>query len=83
MKQAIGTVFSACICIVAGFSPQLLPSRSSGLAFNGPNYEAQWQVPSLNLTSVPSEDFINLVHPAYPNHAVRIKRSHFCDPTVK
>jgi hypothetical protein len=36
-----------------------------------------------NLASVTSEDsFTTLSHARFPHHAVRIKKSDFCDPTV-
>ncbi|KAL5513246.1 hypothetical protein ACEPAH_3644 [Sanghuangporus vaninii] len=37
----------------------------------------------MHLSSVQStETFITLLHPRFPNHQVRIKKSDFCDPTV-
>ncbi|KAF9246868.1 peptidase S10 serine carboxypeptidase [Melanogaster broomeanus] len=36
-----------------------------------------------NLSSIQSEEsFTALSHPRFPNHAIRIKKSTFCDPTV-
>ncbi len=37
----------------------------------------------LHLSSLQSENFIALSHPKYPAHSLRIKKSNFCDPTVK
>jgi hypothetical protein len=36
-----------------------------------------------HLSSVTSTDFTAISHPHFPNHQVRIKKSNFCDPTVK
>ena len=36
------------------------------------------------LASVTSQDaFVALAHPRFPAHQVRVKKSDFCDPTVK
>ena len=32
---------------------------------------------------VPGGDFITLNHPSFPAHQVRVKKTEFCDPTVK
>jgi len=58
-------------------------AQAGDLNFGLPNFEAPRDVPSLNLSSLPSADFTILSHPMFPQHSVRIKRSHFCDPTVK
>ena len=37
-----------------------------------------------SLASVTSYDeFVSLTHSRYPSHRVRVKKSDFCDPTVK
>ncbi|KAG7097430.1 hypothetical protein E1B28_004774 [Marasmius oreades] len=36
----------------------------------------------IRLQSIPSDDFTSLIHPQFPGHRVRIKKSNFCDPTV-
>ncbi|KIM42879.1 hypothetical protein M413DRAFT_408948 [Hebeloma cylindrosporum] len=40
------------------------------------------QVHPLHLSSIGSGGFTALSHPSFPNHRVRVKKSHFCDPTV-
>ena len=35
------------------------------------------------LSSIGDSEFTALTHPQFPNHRVRIKKSNFCDPTVK
>ena len=30
-----------------------------------------------------TEEFTTLVHPKFPYHQVRVKKTDFCDPTVK
>ncbi|CAA7269007.1 unnamed protein product [Cyclocybe aegerita] len=34
------------------------------------------------LSSIGSDAFTTLSHPRFPNHSVRVKQTHFCDPTV-
>lgn len=38
---------------------------------------------TINLSSVGDLEYTALTHPQFPNHRVRIKKSNFCDPTVK
>ncbi|KAF8883441.1 Alpha/Beta hydrolase protein [Infundibulicybe gibba] len=40
------------------------------------------QVQTMHLASVDSGEFTALSHPRFPGHSVRIKKTHFCDPTV-
>ena len=35
------------------------------------------------LSAIPSGDYMALYHPHFPSHRMRIKKAHFCDPTVK
>lgn len=40
--------------------------------------------PALRLSAVTSQDeFTVLTHPRFRNHQVRVKKTDFCDPTVK
>ena len=53
--------------------------RPVGAALNLPG-----NVSTRSLASVTSQDaFLALSHPKFPAHQVRIKKSEFCDPTVK
>lgn len=36
-----------------------------------------------HLSSIRDSEYTALTHPRFPNHRVRIKKSNFCDPTVK
>ena len=36
-----------------------------------------------HLSSIGVSEYTALTHPRFPNHRVRIKKSNFCDPTVK
>ena len=38
---------------------------------------------TMYLSNMKSHEFTTLSHPRFPNHQVRLKKSHFCDPTVK
>ncbi|KAI0354050.1 serine carboxypeptidase [Trametes cingulata] len=40
-------------------------------------------VPLGDLSTLSSNEFTRLVHPAFPRHSVRVKQSHFCDGEVK
>ncbi|KIM42877.1 hypothetical protein M413DRAFT_444511 [Hebeloma cylindrosporum] len=44
-------------------------------------YNASQDQP-LHLSSIGSGGFTALSHPSFPNYRVRVKKSHFCDPTV-
>ncbi|KIJ27001.1 hypothetical protein M422DRAFT_191548, partial [Sphaerobolus stellatus SS14] len=57
----------------------LIPVLGSQVPFNT---ESSLQVTPLHLNSI-SETFTALKHPSFPAHQVRIKRTDFCDPTVK
>ncbi|KAH0586887.1 hypothetical protein H2248_005726 [Termitomyces sp. 'cryptogamus'] len=37
---------------------------------------------TMYLSNVESHEFTTLSHPRFPNHQIRLKKSHFCDPTV-
>ena len=41
------------------------------------------QIQPFHLSSIGSEGFTAVSHPKFPNHRVRVKKSNFCDPTVK
>ncbi|KAG6897684.1 hypothetical protein C0992_012433 [Termitomyces sp. T32_za158] len=36
----------------------------------------------MHLSNIGLHEFTTLSHPRFPNHQVRLKKSHFCDPTV-
>ena len=57
-------------------------SASQAFLDNGLQEPYNLGVSSMNLSDV-SHDFTVLSHPRFPTHQVRIKRSDFCDPTVK
>lgn len=43
-----------------------------------------YNVTSMHLSQIKSKDvFTTLMHPKFPGHQVRVKKSQFCDPTVK
>jgi hypothetical protein len=37
----------------------------------------------MHLSSIASNEFTALSHPRFPNHQVRVKKSNFCDSTVR
>ena len=52
--------------------------------FNLPQTQIQPQATVRALSAVPSDEFIEISHPAFPHHSATIKRStNFCDDTVK
>ena len=54
-------------------------------ADNGVNFAAYDNdtVQTRTLSSLASDEFTALTHPRFPNHGVRVKKTSFCDPTVK
>lgn len=51
---------------------------------NNARVDAPFNFTTIELGSLQSTDsFTALMHPAFPGHQVRIKKSDFCDPTVK
>lgn len=38
---------------------------------------------SLHLSALQATEYTTLSHPTFPGHRVRVKKSAFCDPTVK
>ena len=47
-------------------------------------FQAHFEEQKLNLTNIQStESYTTLVHPRFPSYGVRIKKTDFCDPTVK
>lgn len=36
-----------------------------------------------NLSSIGHSDFAAFTHPGFPSHRIRVKKTNFCDPTVK
>ena len=63
-------------------------ARAGGSASRTGSYglrpEVNATVSTRPLASVTSQDaFVALAHPRFPAHQVRVKKSDFCDPTVK
>lgn len=86
------TATLACVTSVLAIYQPPVASRQYG-HLNSNLYDASSQrtlglnanlTSTLHLSSVSSvEQFTTLSHPLYPNHRVRVKKSNFCDPTVK
>ena len=76
----------ASLTLVCATGPQVVfhESESPSTPVNSPvhAYDAS-QVQPLHLSSIGSGGFTALSHPSFPNYCVRVKKSHFCDPTVK
>ncbi|KAG8843417.1 hypothetical protein FRB96_004050 [Tulasnella sp. 330] len=52
--------------------------------FNLPENAAKWSSPTNGLSALNSDTFTTLLHPAFPEHSVRIKQvDHWCEPTAK
>lgn len=41
------------------------------------------EVDTLHLSSITSDEYNTLSHTRFPHHQVRVKKTQFCDPTVK
>ena len=59
----------------AGFNA---PARTASHAYNNAS-----DLLPLHLSSLGSGEFTTLSHPRFPSHRVRVKKTNFCDPTVK
>lgn len=78
----------SCIAPVLGYVQAVLNSKAQ--PSNRSETAAASVLKSINdgsnlthLSSIASNEFTALSHPRFPNHQVRIKKSNFCDPTVK
>ncbi|KAG8907161.1 hypothetical protein FRB99_005133, partial [Tulasnella sp. 403] len=78
----------------AQFGQQVFGARTSQPGYNSaePNdhtmlvnsMNMSWAATVQSLSSLSSDDFTTLQHPAFPGHSVRIKYAKdFCDPTVR
>jgi len=72
----------ALISVTCATGPQVVLESPTALVNTVHTYNSS-QVQSLHLFSIGSEGFTALSHPKFPNHRVRVKKSNFCDPTVK
>lgn len=45
--------------------------------------QARLGVQPLHLSTIAADTYTHLAHPNFPGHRVRVKKSNFCDPTVK
>ncbi len=71
---ALGTLASAQQVVLNGGRTAANPALLAGAG----------NVATRSLSSIVSQnDFLALSHPRFPAHQVRIKKSEFCDPTVK
>ena len=77
--------------IVAGFLLGLVVSFVAGLgqksfslnAATFDAYDASLFSPLEDLSLLSTSEFTTLGHPLFPNYSVRIKKSDFCDGTVR
>ena len=57
---------------------------ASSVKSPGRIHNSEFNFTTLQLSSLQNErEFTTLGHPRFPEYAVRIKKSSFCDPTVK
>lgn len=77
--------------VLAGHQTPFIPGRYSagyndlaGPVGLGLSPDASFDVKTMHLSSLQAtESFTTLSHPRFPDHQVRVKKSDFCDPTVK
>ena len=68
----------------AAFNLATGPTRGASTRGSSGFPAANLTVSPRPLASVASRDeFVALAHPRFPAHQVRVKKSDFCDPTVK
>ncbi|KAK1226689.1 hypothetical protein PQX77_010333 [Marasmius sp. AFHP31] len=77
MARRPSTVVSLLIALVLSLSILTSNAHDNGqlLLNNKDDHETK-------LTTLSTEDFSVFSHPKFPGHRVRVKKSHFCDPTV-
>lgn len=79
MLLKLGFLLLTALRVVSGnIQTPLIP-----LNFDGPTNPANDSAQKLHLSTLGVDGFTHLQHSRYPNHRVRIKKSTFCDPTVK
>ena len=77
-KISLLLAFLASVAVSANTWYQDDSSLSDNLGFNNAPES------TINhLSSIGDSEFTALTHPRFPNQRVRIKKSNFCDPTVK
>ncbi|KAG5645268.1 hypothetical protein DXG03_006570 [Asterophora parasitica] len=62
--------------VLAGVQTVFKSQAGSGYGYNN-------LTEVMHLSSIASDEFTALSNPLFPNHQVPLKKSHFCDPTVK
>ncbi|KAF8164869.1 Alpha/Beta hydrolase protein [Crassisporium funariophilum] len=73
---SLSTIIASTNGYVASPSVQTVFSNSNSISRNTS------ELSTCHLSSIGSGEFTALSHPRFPNHRVRVKKSHFCDPTV-
>ncbi|KII86255.1 hypothetical protein PLICRDRAFT_43837 [Plicaturopsis crispa FD-325 SS-3] len=71
------------VAAAASASQQAFLGSGSPGAFKGASYDEGLFTPVGDLGALSETAFTTLGHPAFPNYGVRIKKSTFCDETVK
>src|SRR5438105_948552 len=72
------------LCASALQEPFLVTNNTSSLpTASAENYDWGLFTPLESLSRVSEQDFTVLGHPFFPKYSVRIKKSKFCDTTVK
>ena len=78
MRSLLALISLASCALAHGFDTQEPTGAFPGIPRLGRN------VTTMHLSELGSTDeFTALVHPKFPYHQVRIKKTEFCDPTVK
>ncbi|KAI0777168.1 serine carboxypeptidase [Trametes elegans] len=79
MSQAVLHIlcFLALAWRVTSEQTRILPENAFG------KYDQGLFTPLEDLSALPSEEFTQLEHPAFPHHSVRMKQSLFCDGTAR
>ena len=80
--------FISLSCLVAGAAAAQIQSVSFQQAFSvgnlgGGQLEIAANLTKAQLSFVEEAAFTALTHPNFPSYQVRVKKTNFCDPTVK
>jgi hypothetical protein len=81
--KAFGAVLAALTVATAAIGQAFATTGQQPFAYASQSYDEGLFTPFEDLQALSSSEFTSIGHPLFPNHNVRIKKSHFCDESVK
>jgi hypothetical protein len=91
VKLALAADFSSTLRVQYGFRPEYAPMKKVNIevsynrivTYGGPRLSNTVKTTAPITLQHLHDDFIAFSHPNFPEHAVRMKKTEFCDSTVK